>query len=170
LAELVQWKPLNALRSPTEQDTARCSNANAPWRVLSLQPPNTGLSLAYFHVSLALSLSLPFRLTSNNTHEIIKRLVFHTKQHLYIFLSPIPAKMVLKRKRSVTELSSASSSPLSRSSFNSPHSVSGIINPFATIDLSPIHIHSRTLKRFRNSRPSEHEVHGTFFFQQTPAF
>ncbi|KAH6900497.1 hypothetical protein B0T10DRAFT_555034 [Thelonectria olida] len=67
--------------------------------------------------------------------------------------------MVLKRKRSVTEMSSASSSPSSGSSFNSPHSVSGIINPFATIDLSPIHIHSRTLKRFRNSRPSEQEVH-----------
>ncbi|KAH7156506.1 hypothetical protein EDB81DRAFT_756958 [Dactylonectria macrodidyma] len=65
--------------------------------------------------------------------------------------------MVLKRKRSSSELSS----PSSVSSFNSPPHGAAIRNPFATMDMTPIHLHSRTLKRFRNSRPSEHEVHLT---------
>ncbi|KAI5467553.1 hypothetical protein BGZ63DRAFT_419251 [Mariannaea sp. PMI_226] len=65
--------------------------------------------------------------------------------------------MVLKRKRSEAELSS---SPSSVSSFNSPpQNMAGIRNPFPTIDVSPIHLHSRTMKRFRNSRPSEEVVH-----------
>ncbi|KAH7155711.1 hypothetical protein B0J13DRAFT_655358 [Dactylonectria estremocensis] len=65
--------------------------------------------------------------------------------------------MVLKRKRSSSELSS----PSSVSSFNSPPHGAAIRNPFATMDMTPIHLHSRTLKRFRNSRPSEEEVHLT---------
>ncbi|CAM1504722.1 Fc.00g023130.m01.CDS01 [Cosmosporella sp. VM-42] len=64
--------------------------------------------------------------------------------------------MVLKRKRSVSELSTSSSSV---SPFNSPPSVAGIPSPFARMDLTPIHLHSRTLKRFRNSKPSDDEVH-----------
>ncbi|KAH7001353.1 hypothetical protein EDB80DRAFT_879448 [Ilyonectria destructans] len=64
--------------------------------------------------------------------------------------------MVLKRKRSASELLS---SPSSVSSFNSPPHGAAIRNPFATMDMTPIHLHSRTLKRFRDSRPSENEVH-----------
>ncbi|KAF7548469.1 hypothetical protein G7Z17_g7036 [Cylindrodendrum hubeiense] len=64
--------------------------------------------------------------------------------------------MVLKRKRSASELLS---SPSSVSSFNSPPHGAAIRNPFATMDMTPIHLHSRTLKRFRNSRPTENEVH-----------
>ncbi|KAK7431221.1 hypothetical protein QQZ08_002261 [Neonectria magnoliae] len=66
--------------------------------------------------------------------------------------------MVLKRKRSVSEVFSSPSSSVS--SFNSPpHNTAAFNNPFASIDMTPIHLHSRTLKRFRNSRPSEDEVH-----------
>ncbi|KAL6413393.1 ORF21 protein [Ilyonectria robusta] len=68
--------------------------------------------------------------------------------------------MVLKRKRSASELLS---SPSSVSSFNSPPHGAAIRNPFATMDMTPIHLHSRTLKRFRDSRPSENEVHRKFY-------
>ncbi|KAM3474956.1 hypothetical protein MY5147_004011 [Beauveria neobassiana] len=67
--------------------------------------------------------------------------------------------MTLKRKRSSSELAS---SPLSfTSTFSSPPSKSpsmidftprmGLINPF--------HLNSRTLKRFRDNRPSQAEIH-----------
>ncbi|KAM3515410.1 hypothetical protein MY11210_000972 [Beauveria gryllotalpidicola] len=67
--------------------------------------------------------------------------------------------MTLKRKRSSSELAS---SPLSfTSTFSSPPSNGpsmidftprmGLINPF--------HLHSRTLKRFRDNRPSQEEIH-----------
>ncbi|KAF4984767.1 hypothetical protein FZEAL_128 [Fusarium zealandicum] len=65
--------------------------------------------------------------------------------------------MAHKRKRSVSELCS---SPSSDSSFDSPpRGMSNLTNPFAVMTATPIHLHSRTLKRFRNSRPSEDEVH-----------
>ncbi|KAM0441151.1 hypothetical protein ACHAPT_000456 [Fusarium lateritium] len=65
--------------------------------------------------------------------------------------------MAHKRKRSVSELCS---SPSSVSSFDSPpRATNGLTNPFAVMAATPIHLHSRTLKRFRNSRPSEVEVH-----------
>ncbi|KAJ4329199.1 hypothetical protein N0V84_000325 [Fusarium piperis] len=65
--------------------------------------------------------------------------------------------MAHKRKRSVSELCS---SPSSVSSFDSPpRATNGLTNPFAVMAATPIHLHSRTLKRFRNSRPSEDEVH-----------
>ncbi|KAM3524021.1 hypothetical protein MY4038_007926 [Beauveria bassiana] len=67
--------------------------------------------------------------------------------------------MTLKRKRSSSELAS---SPLSfTSTFSSPPSKSpsvidftprmGLINPF--------HLNSRTLKRFRDNRPSQAKIH-----------
>lgn len=65
--------------------------------------------------------------------------------------------MAHKRKRSVSELCS---SPSSVSSFDSPpRATNGLTNPFAAMAAAPIHLHSRTLKRFRNSRPSEDQVH-----------
>ncbi|KAI0881238.1 uncharacterized protein GGS22DRAFT_172738 [Annulohypoxylon maeteangense] len=63
--------------------------------------------------------------------------------------------MVLKRKRSESSLSS--------SPFSSPPRA----DHFSAMDLdtspirmtSPSHLHSRTLKRFRDSRPSDEEIH-----------
>ncbi|KAI1459987.1 hypothetical protein F4805DRAFT_419457 [Annulohypoxylon moriforme] len=69
--------------------------------------------------------------------------------------------MVLKRKRSESELSFSSSS-----AFSSPPRP----DQFSTMDIdtspirmsrgsTPAHLHSRTLKRFRDSRPSDEEIH-----------
>ncbi|KAI1378808.1 hypothetical protein F4677DRAFT_412059 [Hypoxylon crocopeplum] len=73
--------------------------------------------------------------------------------------------MVLKRKRSESELSFSSAS-----TFNSPPRP----DQFTMMDMdacntspfhrtsrgsTPGHLHSRTMKRFRNSRPSDEEVH-----------
>ncbi|KAI1090216.1 hypothetical protein F5B19DRAFT_494627 [Rostrohypoxylon terebratum] len=73
--------------------------------------------------------------------------------------------MVLKRKRSESELSLSSSS-----AFSSPPRR----DPFSSMDLdsspirtsrasTPAHLHSRTLKRFRDSRPSDEEIHRKFY-------
>ncbi|KAL7620238.1 hypothetical protein AAE478_009231 [Parahypoxylon ruwenzoriense] len=72
--------------------------------------------------------------------------------------------MVLKRKRSESELSYTSSS-----TFNSPPLPERFTMMMDLADTSPLrlmsinntpaHLHSRTLKRFRDSRPSEEEVH-----------
>ncbi|KAM5355242.1 hypothetical protein ACJ41O_001888 [Fusarium nematophilum] len=64
--------------------------------------------------------------------------------------------MANKRKRSISELCA---SPSSDSSFDSPPRGTNTFNPFAVMAATPIHLHSRTLKRFRNSRPSEEQVH-----------
>lgn len=66
--------------------------------------------------------------------------------------------MVLKRKRSASELlsSPSSASTFSFGSSPPPH------NPFTT-DAAPAHLPSRTLKRFRDSRPSDAEVHRKFY-------
>ncbi|KAI1137199.1 hypothetical protein F5Y05DRAFT_81133 [Hypoxylon sp. FL0543] len=70
--------------------------------------------------------------------------------------------MVLKRKRSESELSLSSSS-----AFSSPPRP----DPFSAMDLdtspvrrtsrgsTPAHLPSRTMKRFRDSRPSDEEIH-----------
>ncbi|KAI0837594.1 hypothetical protein F5Y06DRAFT_69410 [Hypoxylon sp. FL0890] len=70
--------------------------------------------------------------------------------------------MVLKRKRSESELSLSSSS-----AFSSPARP----DPFSAMDLdtspirrtsrgsTPAHLPSRTMKRFRDSRPSDEEIH-----------
>ncbi|KAI1204808.1 uncharacterized protein F4807DRAFT_445759 [Annulohypoxylon truncatum] len=72
--------------------------------------------------------------------------------------------MVLKRKRSESELSFSSSS-----AFSSPTR----LDQFSAMDIdtspirmssssrssTPAHLHSRTLKRFRDSRPSDEEIH-----------
>ncbi|KAF4124944.1 hypothetical protein GMORB2_3783 [Geosmithia morbida] len=55
---------------------------------------------------------------------------------------------ILKRKRSSSELSSSPSS----TSSSPPR------NDFMTME-TPVHLHSRTLKRFRDSRPSEKLIH-----------
>lgn len=76
--------------------------------------------------------------------------------------------MVLKRKRSASELCSSPSSTSSSSTFSfssPPHNTN---NPFAfTMDPSPLalpaHLPSRTLKRFRDSRPADEEVHRKFY-------
>ncbi|KAF4447448.1 ORF21 protein [Fusarium austroafricanum] len=65
--------------------------------------------------------------------------------------------MAHKRKRSVSEYCA---SPSSVSSFDSPPRVSNsITNPFAVMAAAPIHLHSRTMKRFRDNRPSEEIIH-----------
>ncbi|OTA84801.1 hypothetical protein M434DRAFT_400353 [Hypoxylon sp. CO27-5] len=74
--------------------------------------------------------------------------------------------MVLKRKRSESELSLSSSS-----AFNSPQRP----DHFSSMDLdtspirrtsrgsTPSHLPSRTMKRFRDSRPSDEEIHRKFY-------
>ncbi|KAM0253551.1 hypothetical protein ACHAP5_000584 [Fusarium lateritium] len=65
--------------------------------------------------------------------------------------------MVHKRKRSVSELCS---SPSSVSSFDSPPQAGNTFtNPFAIMAAGPVHLHSRTMKRFRDSRPSAEKIH-----------
>ncbi|KAF7561779.1 hypothetical protein G7046_g2391 [Stylonectria norvegica] len=93
---------------------------------------------------------------------IISRFIYNAyPQQLSGFTTPPPRTMVLlKRKRSVSELTTSPSSSVS--SFDSPPRGST-----RTIDCTPIHLHSRTLKRFRNSRPSDHEVHRKFYHAPT---
>ncbi|KAM0222850.1 hypothetical protein ACHAPA_001381 [Fusarium lateritium] len=65
--------------------------------------------------------------------------------------------MAHKRKRSISELCS---SPSSVSSFDSPPRAGNTLtNPFAIMAAGPIHLHSRTMKRFRDSRPSAEKIH-----------
>ncbi|CAJ0545292.1 Ff.00g087650.m01.CDS01 [Fusarium sp. VM40] len=65
--------------------------------------------------------------------------------------------MAHKRKRSVSELCP---SPSSVSSLDSPpRPGNALINPFAIMAAAPIHLHSRTMKRFRDSRPSAETIH-----------
>ena len=76
-------------------------------------------------------------------------------------------KMALKRKRSSCELGSspsASSTTSSSFSFSSPPHATAM--PAISWDNPPrvsfppsSHLHSRTMKRFRDNRPSEEEVH-----------
>ena len=66
--------------------------------------------------------------------------------------------MVLKRKRSISELSSPASSTTSTFSVSSP-----IAFPLATPMANAPHLPSRTLKRVRDSRPSDDEVHRKFY-------
>ncbi|KAI1448783.1 hypothetical protein F5Y02DRAFT_374678 [Annulohypoxylon stygium] len=69
--------------------------------------------------------------------------------------------MVLKRKRSESELSFSSSSAFS--SPTRPELLSSMDIDTSPIRMSrsstPAHLHSRTLKRFRDSRPSDEEIH-----------
>ncbi|KAJ4419701.1 hypothetical protein N0V85_000872 [Neurospora sp. IMI 360204] len=76
--------------------------------------------------------------------------------------------MFLKRKRSESELSFSSSLPSPSAGTSNDHgfdlsAIASVINSqksFSTIPLStPSHLHSRTMKRYRNNRPSEEEVH-----------
>lgn len=68
--------------------------------------------------------------------------------------------MTLKRKRSEPELCSSPSS--CSSIFSSPPSNSAIdVNPQAFYNMPAAHLNSRTMKRFRNNRPSEEIVHRT---------
>ncbi|KAF5027688.1 hypothetical protein F66182_172 [Fusarium sp. NRRL 66182] len=65
--------------------------------------------------------------------------------------------MAHKRKRSVSEFCG---SPSSVSSFDSPPRVGNSLpNPFAFVAATPIHLNSRTMKRFRDNRPSEEMIH-----------
>ncbi|KAF5002872.1 hypothetical protein FGRMN_33 [Fusarium graminum] len=65
--------------------------------------------------------------------------------------------MAHKRKRSVSELCA---SPSSVSSFDSPPRAGNTLtNPFTIMAAAPIHLHSRTMKRFRDSRPSPQTIH-----------
>ncbi|RGP64404.1 orf21 protein [Fusarium longipes] len=65
--------------------------------------------------------------------------------------------MAHKRKRSISELCA---SPSSVSSFDSPpRAGNSIINPFAIMASTPIHLHSRTMKKFRDNRPSAEIIH-----------
>jgi len=68
--------------------------------------------------------------------------------------------MVLKRKRSVSELSCSSAST-SSSAFNSPPHANSILMDFSPMSGSTIN--SRTMKRFRNNRPSDQQVHRKFY-------
>ncbi|PNY23944.1 Uncharacterized protein TCAP_06116 [Tolypocladium capitatum] len=65
---------------------------------------------------------------------------------------------MLKRKRSASELG-ASSSPSSASPPTSNFDFTMDVSPPAFYDAPAPHLNSRTLKRFRDSRPSDDEVH-----------
>ncbi|CCC06601.1 hypothetical protein SMACR_12616 [Sordaria macrospora] len=76
--------------------------------------------------------------------------------------------MFLKRKRSESDLSLSSTLPSPSAGTSNDHgfdlsAIASVINSqksFSTIPLStPSHLHSRTMKRYRNNRPSEEEVH-----------
>ncbi|QPG95057.1 hypothetical protein C2857_007559 [Epichloe festucae Fl1] len=68
--------------------------------------------------------------------------------------------MTLKRKRSDPELCSSPSSSSSVSVFSSPPSNAlSDVNPQAFSNMPAAHLHSRTFKRHRDSRPSEEQVH-----------
>ncbi|KAI4861510.1 hypothetical protein F4820DRAFT_433499 [Hypoxylon rubiginosum] len=74
--------------------------------------------------------------------------------------------MVLKRKRSESELSFSSSStfgsPMQPNQFAAMMDMDGAsASPLRQFpqNTTPAHLHSRTVKRFRNSRPSDEEVH-----------
>ncbi|OTB05682.1 hypothetical protein M426DRAFT_319670 [Hypoxylon sp. CI-4A] len=73
--------------------------------------------------------------------------------------------MVLKRKRSESELSfgssSAFSSPQKPDQFTFMDLDGGNTSPMRQTSRSstPAHLHSRTMKRFRDSRPSDEEIH-----------
>ncbi len=74
--------------------------------------------------------------------------------------SPI-AKMQLKRKRSDSELSFSSvlSSPPRPSTLDFGAMDTDCRRPFVLQVPTPSHLHSRTMKRHRDNRPSEAEVH-----------
>lgn len=82
-------------------------------------------------------------------------------------------KMVLKRKRSTSELCSspsASSTCSSAFSFNSPPTSTtqapifwDSSNVSRNLFAAPAHLNSRTMKRFRDGRPSEEMVHRELF-------
>lgn len=76
--------------------------------------------------------------------------------------------MFLKRKRSESDMSFNSSLPSPSAGMSNDHgfdlsAIASVINSqksFSTIPLpTPSHLHSRTMKRYRNNRPSEEEVH-----------
>ncbi|KAI1106152.1 hypothetical protein F4804DRAFT_301605 [Jackrogersella minutella] len=70
--------------------------------------------------------------------------------------------MVLKRKRSESELSFCSSSAFSsppRPDIFATMDIDSSPIRFASRGSTPAHLHSRTMKRFRNSRPSDEEIH-----------
>ncbi|KAK0724732.1 hypothetical protein B0H67DRAFT_481475 [Lasiosphaeris hirsuta] len=71
--------------------------------------------------------------------------------------------MLHKRKRSESELSfnSTFSSPTrpGASSFDFAAMEAGCRGPFSSRPSTPSHLHSRTMKRFRDNRPSDEEVH-----------
>jgi hypothetical protein len=65
--------------------------------------------------------------------------------------------MQLKRKRSDSELSAASSGVLSSS--QAPNSTVHYPSPQSRQIISPSHQSGRTMKRFRDNRPSEEAIH-----------
>ena len=86
---------------------------------------------------------------------------------LKTFVSCFLVKMVIKRKRSESELSSFSSA-FSSPTRPDPQSLDtltvGQINwgTLSSRSSTPTHLPSRTMKRFRDNRPSETEVHREF--------
>lgn len=77
--------------------------------------------------------------------------------------------MSLKRKRSSSELPS---SPLSfASSFSSPPNNGPSMFDFTPRMglINPCHLNSRTLKRFRDNRPSQEEIHREYPISSIPA-
>lgn len=154
-------EPLNALKtlSPALQGPTQ--------RVeyLSIQPPKTQPVKATTPFPFPIHLDL-FHLTPHTIKQSRKQFQIPYSFNLikgkelfnYAMLNFHSTKpysnMSHKRKRSISESTSSSTS-----SFNSPPSVSNFPSPFARMEASPSHLHSRTLKRFRDSRPSENEVH-----------
>ncbi|KAK5631530.1 hypothetical protein RRF57_007244 [Xylaria bambusicola] len=90
--------------------------------------------------------------------------------------------MLLKRKRSESELSTSTTS-----TFNSPPRVNCFspestdvsmddftftahypVSPLSRFSNKNLHVPGRTMKRLRDNRPSEHEVHRKFVSGQSP--
>lgn len=67
--------------------------------------------------------------------------------------------MLLKRKRSDSEISSQS---FSMSPSPTQHMASSPYPSQFNHEITPLHLSSRTRKRVRDNRPSEHQIHGKY--------
>lgn len=65
---------------------------------------------------------------------------------------------LVKRKRSDSELSFSSSATL----YSPPRGAGKCTTPTYRVGCTPLHLPSRTMKRFRDNRPSDVEVHREF--------
>lgn len=133
--------------------------------------------MARFFVSAPTSLCVPLRLSFNTTSINVNININNNSNNsnvsrnchsifLYCNYPPlqihIVVKMVLKRKRSDSEISSSSllSSPLS---FNFMD-LDPALATRSMREFTPSHLSSRTRKRYRDNRPSQETIHRKYLY------